>query len=121
MDNGTQVVVVGLKGFVEYCKFEEFSSKDGNMSLGQKCQQMLRTLVAMLICLVVVGCSSPAADKPVAEGSPSGAASPSEPKVSSSPTPGSDSKPVRLQKTVIKTKQGQRWELEAEEVDWMDD
>jgi LPS export ABC transporter protein LptC len=27
---------------------------------------------------------------------------------------------VRLQKTVIKTKQGQRWELEADEVDWMD-
>lgn len=28
--------------------------------------------------------------------------------------------PVRVQKSTIRTKQGQRWELEADEVDWMD-
>ncbi len=28
--------------------------------------------------------------------------------------------PVRVQKSTIRTRQGQRWELEADEIDWMD-
>lgn len=41
-----------------------------------------------------------------------------------SPTPESTDLPsdtVRLRKTTIKTRQGQKWEMEADEVDWMDD
>lgn len=80
---------------------------------------MLRAVIAIAICaLFWAACSTPGDDVvPVVARTPGpGAAAPV---AKPSATPG-ESKPVRLEKTVIKTKQGQRWELEADKVDWLD-
>lgn len=73
---------------------------------------MRRILLIALIALA--GCQS----------SPGPAPSPTPGGVSASPSGapaqvGKDT--IRLRKTTIKTRQGQKWEMEAEEVDWMDD
>lgn len=68
--------------------------------------------------LLIAGCTTPGDDIVVASATPAPAASATpSPVASASP----DDEPVRLEKTVIKTKQGQRWEMEADSVDWMDD
>lgn len=79
---------------------------------------MLRALIVIAIgCLCWLGCSTPGDDiAPVLQRTPDSTHAPHDPKASASPAP---EKPVRLEKTVIRTKQGQRWELEADEVDWM--
>lgn len=76
---------------------------------------MLRAVIAMaIVSLLWVGCSTPGGD--VVQ-TPSESSTPTGAVASASP----EEKPVRLEKTIIKTKQGQRWELEADVVDWMDD
>lgn len=79
---------------------------------------MRRAVFAIAICSQFwSACSTPGDDVvPLVARTPGPAAVPT-PKAS--PTP-RENKPVRLEKTVIKTKQGQRWELEAEKVDWLD-
>lgn len=79
---------------------------------------MLRAIVAIAICsLFWLSCSTPGDEVvPVMARTPGPDQSPN-PHASASPH---ESKPVRLEKTVIKTKQGQRWELEADKVDWLD-
>jgi LPS export ABC transporter protein LptC len=83
---------------------------------------MRRTLIAMAIGgLSWLGCSTPGDGVvPLVKGTPRALAVAS-PGVPGSPTPAAEQEPVRLEKTVIKTKQGQRWELQADEVDWMND
>lgn len=74
---------------------------------------MLRASLKIMIgVLLVTGCGAPDA----ASESPS-----ATPQATASVAPSPDDRPVRLEKTVIRTKQGQRWEMEAEVVDWMDD
>ncbi len=100
-------------------------SKNGNKALLKKGFWMLRALIGMTMGLlvVVVGCTTPGSESGGSESSPS----PTPSVASGSPTPlgvsesSGDQQPVRLEKTVIKTKQGQRWEMEADSVDWMDD
>jgi LPS export ABC transporter protein LptC len=82
---------------------------------------MLRAAIAIAIAsLLWLSCSTPGDGvRPTASGSPAALSSPPASPGASSISGGSG-KPVRLQKTVIKTKQGQRWEMEADQVDWMD-
>lgn len=81
----------------------------------------MRGLCFFFALTLVVGCHSPST--PSVDSTPEGGTatlSPS-PAVSSTPSASPAEKTVRLQKSTIKTKQGQKWEMEAEEVDWMDD
>lgn len=76
-------------------------------------------LIILSILLFLVGCSS---EDPQPSPSPTGGtATPGG--VSASPAEDSNvgEDTVRLKKTTIKTRQGQKWELEAEKVDWEDD
>lgn len=83
---------------------------------------MRRAAIAIAIAigsLCSLGCSTPGDDiTPLTVRPPDGLATPGTP--DRSPTPAGEEEPVRLEKTVIKTKQGQRWELQANEVDWLD-
>ncbi len=78
----------------------------------------MRRLFIILALLASVGCQSTpapsATSTPVAKDSPSGESTPDSQAVVDEDT-------VRLRKTTIKTRRGQKWEMEAEEVDWMDD
>lgn len=76
---------------------------------------MLRAVIALAIfSLLLVSCTTPGADSPA----PVAVETSAVPDAIASASP--DEKPIRLEKTVIRTKQGQRWELEADVVDWMD-
>lgn len=71
-------------------------------------------ILTILLLLSLAGCQSQPA--PSVTATPGGTATPGE----ATPSPkGGDT--VRLRKTTIKTRKGQKWEMEAEEVDWMDD
>lgn len=78
----------------------------------------LRQIILLaLICIAMLGCQS---ESPTA--SPSGTATPGG--VTASPEPSAspdDEDAIRLRKTTIKTRQGQKWELEAGEVDWFEE
>lgn len=80
-------------------------------------RRMFRVILTMCIGgLWAAGCSTPGQDiTPVLQRTPS-----AERRPMGTPSPGAEERPVRLERTVIRTRQGQRWELEAEEVDWMD-
>lgn len=78
----------------------------------------MRGLVYFSIAVLLVGCRSEPA--PSASPTPAGGTATLSPSPAVSAAPSGD-KTVRLQKSTIKTKQGQKWEMEAEEVDWMDD
>lgn len=96
-------------------------SENGNKGLLKKGFWMLRALIGMIMgLLLVAGCTTPGSDSNGDEPT----ATPTPDVTASSPAPGSSAspndEPVRLEKTVIKTKQGQRWEMEADSVDWMD-
>lgn len=76
----------------------------------------MRFFLILTILLSLVGCQS--SEEPHA--TPSASASPG-----SKSTPKADGTPiaddtVRLRKTTIKTKQGQKWEMEASQIDWHD-
>lgn len=77
-------------------------------------------VIAVASLLLGAGCSTPGDDlvgKAAASATPQRvAASTPSPQA----TPEGEGKPVKLQQTVIKTKQGQKWELQADTVDWMD-
>lgn len=75
----------------------------------------MRRLLTTLILLFLCGCQS--ADTPQDTPSPGGTASPA---VGQTSAPKVDEDTVRLKKTTIKTRKGQKWELEAEEIDWTD-
>ncbi len=78
---------------------------------------MLRALLRIMMgALLVTGCTTPGDD--IVPASPTPVASPTAPAPVASASP--SEKPVRLEKTTIRTKQGQRWEMEADTVDWMD-
>lgn len=76
----------------------------------------MRPLFLLLIAVLLIGCQRSDPSK----GSPKASASPS-PAASSSPLKGMTEDTVRLAKTTIKFRQGQKWELEADDVDWYDD
>ncbi len=81
---------------------------------------MLRALISILIAsLFWVACSTPGDNiVGLTRSTPGPSAVGGKPKPT--PTPGEE-KPIRLEKTTIKTKKGQRWELEADTVDWKND
>ena len=79
-------------------------------------QNIYLLFLAVVISWAAVGCSSTP--------DPSPTSSPKATPDVMTPTPASTDLPsdtVRLRKTTIKTRQGQKWEMEADEVDWMDD
>lgn len=83
---------------------------------------MLRAAIAIAIVLGslgCLGCSTPGDDITPLAIIPSGSPSPRAPQ-GKPPASNKEEEPVRLEKTVIKTKQGQRWEMQADEVDWAD-
>lgn len=74
-------------------------------------------LLLSLALLFLSGCESeldPVGASPSPQTSPGGGTA------TPSPSPGDQGDNIRLQKTTIKTRQGQKWEMEAESVDWMD-
>lgn len=75
----------------------------------------MRFLVILAILLFLTGCRSAEdpSQSPTAKASPGGVPS-------ADGTPLSENT-VRLSKTTLKTKQGQKWEMEAEQIDWHDD
>ena len=79
---------------------------------------MLR-IVIILLSLTLIACQTVKPKTIVTSPSPS-----ASPEVSESPTPdmadNTAEDTVRLKKTTLKNKQGQKWELEAETVDWAD-
>lgn len=101
-----------------------FSFKqNGNEAKSEKEAMMLRAAIAIAIAIGSVccsGCSTPGDDITPLSVIPSGSPSP-VPRVRPTEGPAGEEEPVRLEKTVIKTKQGQRWELQADEVDWAED
>lgn len=90
----------------------------GGKRTGSEKLPVMRGLLSLLIAVCLSGCQS----EPAPTAAPEGSASPSPtPGISASPQSQAGEKTVRVHKSTIKTKQGQKWELEAEEVDWMDD
>jgi LPS export ABC transporter protein LptC len=81
-------------------------------------------IVLLLTAFTLCACNNTSA--PDATASPDGVTASSHPEGTRSPatsaTPGSDDEDaIRLKTTTIKTRQGQKWELEAGEVDWFDE
>lgn len=81
---------------------------------------MFRAFISILIAsLSWLGCSTPGDNiVGLVKTTPGPSAPGGKPKPTA--TPGEE-QPIRLEKTTIKTKKGQRWELEAETVDWKND
>jgi LPS export ABC transporter protein LptC len=81
----------------------------------------MRRVLVSLIAVALFGCQS--GPDPLASptaGTPT--ASPDSSTAAESPRAGNvDEDTIRLHKTTIKTRQGQKWELQADEVEWMDD
>lgn len=78
----------------------------------------MRRVALLLLALYLTGCQSAT---PSASPSPGGGSA--TPSASGSPAKSTESgeNVVRLHKSTIKTKQGQKWEMEADQIDWMDD
>ena len=77
-------------------------------------------IIAFVSLLLLAGCHSEP-DSPEYSATPAGEASP---EASATPsvteTPAEEDDTVTLKKTTIKTREGQKWELEAGQVDWSD-
>ena len=75
-------------------------------------------IVVLMTALVLCACNS---NTPGESPTPGGATASLSPTPEATSTPDPDGDAIRLKTTTIKTRQGQKWELEAGEVDWFED